>query len=240
MPEITKNKHVALLLGTYLREYDTLRNEYLKRVEMSSQIQLYTIVAFGGLIALIQYVESSSSRGNDPNILYLFAAIVFCALGWYQFDLDDRVADIDNYILQVLSLKIAALITDVSTQNMEATKADKVLEWQIYWRKERYRTMRGAWLRFGVVGKTGIATLSAFGLLFYYVYASHITSNVQWSLINVTLTLLVTFGAIWILVASIIISKKFKSVTTALLRKKAIDIQQVSKRKKTMNRGKAG
>lgn len=161
MQKFSKKEMLGLLFEAHLKEYTSLREEYLKREELASQIQIYTVIAFGSLIPLIQYVELEIAQGRDARVLILLAAILFCALGWYQLDLDDRKADIDNYILQNLTPRLVELLPKVNS-------TVKLFEWQLYWRNNRYSGIRGFWLGLGVIGRTGVAIISAFTLLIYY------------------------------------------------------------------------
>jgi len=206
------------LFEAHLKEYSTLRDEYLKREELASQIQIYTVVAFGGLIPLIQYVETTSIQNGDVRILILLAAILFSALGWYQLDLDDRKADIDNYILQKLTPKIEALLSEIhfKKENIESLK---IFEWQSYWRLSRYNNFKGFWLGFGVIGRTGVSILSAFTLLIYYVYSAHISSSLPWTVFSTILTIATGFGVLWMIITTFILRNKFSKTTKLMTAK---------------------
>lgn len=231
MQNVPEKESVKLLAEAYFREYSSLRDEHSKREEFTSQIQIYAVIAFGGLIPLIQYIESESVQGRDARILFLLAAILFCAMGWYQLDLDDRKADIDNYLLHKLTPKIETLLSTLPTLDGLETEANYIFEWQLYWRTKRYGNFAGFWLGFGVVGRTGVTILSAFSLLLYYIYTAHVLSPSSWSSISVILTLIVSFGVIWMVVTTIIIRNKLASVTRAVLTSgptnSSIDVSEV-------------
>jgi hypothetical protein len=217
MPNTPDNEYISLLAEAYFREYSTLREEQIKREELASQIQTYTIVAFGGLIPLIQYVESVSTKGGDANVLFLLASVLFCALGWYQLDLDDRKAEIDNYILQELTPRLEAILPKRNSPKRKGAVSHRIFDWQLHWRTKRYGNFSGFWLGLGVVGRTGVAIFSAFGLLSYYIYSAHFLSSSQWTFTSVILTMISSFGVLWMVITTAIIRNKFASVTKKFL-----------------------
>ena len=231
MEKVSKKELAALLFEAHLLEYTTLRDEHVKREELASQIQIYTVIAFGSLIPLIQYIESESAQGRDARILILLAAILFCALGWYQLDLDDRKANIDNYILQELTPKLEALLSEISVRNSNQAATNNLFEWQLYWRANRYGSFGGFWLGLGVIGRTGIAIISAFTLLLYYIYTAHILSSSLWSPISIILVSITSFGVIWMVITTLILRNKFAHATKTAL--SSNDITTRSKVRKT-------
>ena len=58
-------------------EYETLREEQLKRVEFASQVQIYAVLLLSAIIPLVQYVDYVRLNGGDGYILFLLAALVF-------------------------------------------------------------------------------------------------------------------------------------------------------------------
>jgi hypothetical protein len=213
MDRFPNRDSVDMLFQANLQEFATLRDELLKREELTSQIQIYTVIAIGILIPLIQYVESESILGHDTRNLILLAAILFCALGWYQLDLDDRKADIDNYILQILTPKLEALISGISPKNFDEIPVNKLFEWQLYWRTNRYGSTRGFWLGLGVVGRTGVTIISAILLLLYYIYTAHIITASPWSLISIILVSITCFGVIWMIITALFLRNKYAKAT---------------------------
>lgn len=199
---------VSILIQSYLTEYQTLREEFLKRVEFSSQVQVYSVLLLSATLPLIEYVTNAASKGNDAYSLFLLAALVFCSLGWYQLDLDDKVADLDNYVLLELAPRIKHAFKNLGGKNDDI--ADNILGWHIYWRTDRYNSAGGRWLSLGVVGRTGVPVIGASALLGSYIYYEHIILGASWSILQILGAVFVAFAIIWIIVSGLLVTSKFR------------------------------
>lgn len=204
-------------------EYQTVNSLMLRLMETASQVQIYAVVLLGGLIPLIQYVESVAKDGGDAYILYLFAALVFATLGGYQIHLDNQVAEIDNYILLHLSPKVRALVNflsigDEKEEFINAIAAE-ILGYHLYWRTIRYNRFLGIWLSLGVLGRTGLAVLSTIGLYaayFYYEYFYN-PNPPKWSIVLVGFSVAIGASIVWMLISSVIVRFKYSTATNNYL-----------------------
>jgi len=198
------------LVQTYLIEYGTVRDEFLKRVEISSQVQVYAVLLLSGTIPLVEYVNNVDVNGGDAYLLFLLTALVFCALGWYQLDLDDKVADMDNYVLGTLKPNLEKALENFIS---DTDDLKNILGWHYYWRADRYKSKGGLWLSLGVLGRTGVPVIGAGVLLGSYVYYEHIIQTIPWSFIRVLLVGIVAFGIIWMIIAGLLVRNKLTNIT---------------------------
>lgn len=212
-----------MLITSCWYEYQTVNSLMLRLMETASQVQIYAVVLLGGLIPLIQYVESTAKTGGDAYVLYLFAALVFATLGGYQIHLDNQVAEIDNYILLYLTPKVRTLVNLVSINDEKEELinaiADEVLGYHLYWRTIRYSRFLGIWLSLGVLGRTGLAVLSTIGLYAAYFYYEYIY-NPQPPKLNIVLVgfaVAIGMSIIWMLISSIIVRFKYSTATNKYL-----------------------
>ena len=217
---MSESASLNLIIQAYLVEYETLREELMKRVEFASQVQIYSVLLLSAVLPLIEYVDFVSSQGGDAFSLFLLGALVFCALGWYQLDLDDRVANLENYILLILAPKLRNALSSISPKDQQQF-IESILSWHLYWRTIRYNSIAGIWLSLGSVGKTGVAVLGATSLLGAYIYFEHIVLGVQWTLPRIGLAGIVLFGVIWMVVTGTLIRRKFANATQASLASKS-------------------
>lgn len=199
---------VSILVQSYLTEYQTLREEFLKRVEFSSQVQVYSVLLLSATLPLIEYVTNAASKGTDAYSLFLLAALVFCSLGWYQLDLDDKVADLDNYVLLELTPRLRAVLSLISGKSNDLS--EHVLGWHIYWRSDRYKSWGGRWLSLGVVGRTGVPVIGASALLGSYIYNEHIILGTSWNLLSGMVVAFVGFAIAWIVISGLLVTNKFR------------------------------
>lgn len=198
------------LIQAYLIEYGTIRDEFLKRVEISSQVQVYAVLLISGTIPLVEYIDNVRLNNGDAYLLYLLAALVFCTLGWYQLDLDDKVADMDNYVLRVLKPNLQkALENNIQDRNM----LENVLGWHYYWRADRYKSLAGRWLSLGVLGRSAIPVVGASVLLGSYIYYEHFVLGIPWTFIRIFLVGVVALGIVWIIVAGTLVRNKLIMAT---------------------------
>lgn len=198
------------LVQTYLIEYGTVRDEFLKRVEISSQVQVYAVLLLSGTIPLVEYVNNVGANGGDAYFLFLLTALVFCSLGWYQLDLDDKVADMDNYVLGTLKPNLEKALENFISNTDEL---ENILGWHFYWRADRYKSKGGLWLSLGVLGRTGVPVIGSGVLLGSYVYYEHFVQAIPWSFIRVLLVGIVAFGIIWMIVSGLLVRNKLTKVT---------------------------
>lgn len=205
------------LIQTYLIEYGTVRDEFLKRVEISSQVQVYAVLLLSGTIPLVEYVNNVGVNGGDAYLLFLLTALVFCALGWYQLDLDDKVADMDNYVLGTLKPNLEKALENFISN---VDELENILGWHYYWRADRYKSKGGLWLSLGVLGRTGVPVIGAGVLLGSYIYYEHFVQAIPWSFIRVLLVGIVAFGIIWMIVAGVLVRNKLTRVTRLYQSKK--------------------
>jgi hypothetical protein len=212
--QIDDIKHASLLVQAYLTEYQTLREEFLKRVEFASQVQIYSVLLLSASIPLFEYVDTVTKNGGDAYVLMLLAALIFCALGWYQIELDDKVAELDNYILENLAPKLKAVFRTLNTQ--DETLRDAILGWHLYWRINRYGSTSGIWLSLGVVGRTAVTVLGATFLMATYVYNEHFVLGIGWNVLRALLVGIVSFCVIWILISGYLVRNKYIRATKAV------------------------
>lgn len=193
------------MIQAYLAEYETLREEQLKRVEFASQVQIYGVLLLGAMVPLVEYVDYLRSSGGDGYILFLLAALVFCALGWYQIELDDKFAELDNYLLLVLKPNLQRALEGCYSKK---ANVDKILDWHLYWRRNRYRSIGGIWLSLGVIGRAGVSVLGASALLGSYIYFEHVAAGAPWHFSRILLVGLVGSAIIWMLISGTMVRNK--------------------------------
>jgi hypothetical protein len=223
-PVIASGKSASeVIIASCWQEYQMLNSLMLRYLESASQVQIYAVVFLGGTVPLFQYIENIAKSGGDPYVLYLIGALIFCTLGGYQLHLDNQIAEIDNYILLHLTPRVRTIIKHLSAsdQNVDLIKAagDEIFGYHLYWRTIRYNRILGIWLSVGVIGRTGLAVISATGLLAAYIYYEYFFNpNPPKLYFGIILLLtLIVFAIIWMLTSATIIRFRYSTATQKYL-----------------------
>ena len=201
------------IVEVYLREYEALRDEVLKKIELQSQIQLATMVAIGGLIPLLQYVDTLAAQGRDAYSLLLLAAVPFCATGWHQMKLENGIVEIGNYLATVLTPRLCEAL-EVPKEGKDGELATAgVLGWESHWRRRHFaeRRLSELWIGIGAFANTGLSLVVAVGLLVDYALAAHVGPQKPWTPLEVVFCLTVAFGALWMIVSGLIVNHKYST-----------------------------
>lgn len=87
------------LHSEFLAEYQSLREEILKRIEIRQQVLTFTLVVAG---AILSY---GTAKPDDGVILLLYPLLaLFLAIAWMQSDV--RAGEIGNYIKEQIETKL--------------------------------------------------------------------------------------------------------------------------------------
>ena len=89
------------------------------------------------------------------------------------------------------------------------------MDWHLYWRMNRYRSVSGIWLSLGVIGRAGVAVLGASALLGAYIYFEHAVLQTPWYLSRILLVAIVAFAIIWMLISGTLVRNKLAHGTEA-------------------------
>jgi hypothetical protein len=212
-----------VIIASSWQEYQMLNALMLRYLESASQVQIYAVVLLGGTVPLFQYIENVAKSGGDPYVLYLIGALIFCTLGGYQLHLDNQIAEIDNYILLHLTPRVKTIIKHLSAEdrNMDFIQAvaDEILGYHLYWRTIRYNRVLGIWLSLGVIGRTGLAIISATALLIAYIYYEYFFNPTPATFhfgIFLVITI-VAFAIIWMLTSATIVRFRYSTATQKYL-----------------------